>query len=135
MDDDKDKKQPPILICMPWSQRHMARHSAITKALCMVCRGEVFYNTATGLPPDVTHINPICGACAIDLIDADEAAGEKHQFALTEPQAAGRGGINAEVLQRVKEMGMERMSKWALDAIRADRARYDARPSARHGVN
>src|SRR5258708_18221437 len=105
-----DEKQPPILICMPWAMRHEARTAMITKGVCFVCRGEVFYNTATGLPRDVHSLLPICGACAVDLIDADEAKGEKHHFALTEPQAAGKGGINPVQRAMVRAIGMDRMS-------------------------
>jgi len=131
----RDKKETPILICMPWSLRHNAKGAQITKALCVVCQGEVFYNTATGLPRDVHALSPICGACAVDLIDADEAQEEKHQFALTEPQSAGMGVVNKEVIGMIKRMGIDNAGRIALDHIRSHKAQYDASPSRRFGVN
>jgi hypothetical protein len=132
---DNKKGDPPILICMPYSMRHSAKGAQITKALCCICQGEVFYNTATGLPRDVHNLSPICGACAVDLIDADEAQGEKHQFALTHPQEVGKGLVNKEVIAMIKRMGIDNVSKMALEHIRRHKAQYDASPSRRFDVN
>lgn len=115
-------KQTPILICMPYSMVHVASGNVV-KALCAICHGEVFYNAATGLPTGAHTVMPVCGSCAVDLIDAD---GEKHEFGLTEPQAEGRGGVNPLVRELVRAMGMDKMSRMALDTIRANKARYDA---------
>jgi hypothetical protein len=129
-------KEQPIIICMPWSQRHVAVTDKIIKALCSLCQGEVFYNAITGLPKGVNQVMPVCGACAVDMIDADAAKGETHEFGLTEAQAAGRGALNAQVREIVKTIGMDALSKKALDYIRANREKYDASPSAAlNGVN
>jgi hypothetical protein len=127
------KDRMPIIICMPWSLRHVAVRDNIVKDRCSLCQGEVFYNAITGLPKGVKQVMPVCGACAVDMIDADTAKGETHQFALTEAQEAGRGALNAQVREIVKTIGMDALSKQALDYIRANRAKYDASPSASQG--
>jgi hypothetical protein len=117
-----NKREQALLICMPWRACANVHREPHTKAECFVCHGEVAINAhnfgSGGVP---SGYQPICGACAVDMIDADA---EGHTFGLTERQKADPR------IAAIEALAKDKWSTVALDHVRRNRAKYDARPSA-----
>lgn len=119
-----NKRETALLICMPWSKAHAdfpgRRHQ---KAQCFICQGFVAINPDNFTKGGVTHeYSPICGACAVDLIDADP---EEHKFQLTDNQKADPRTKFIDALKGWPQAMVEHVRRFKAD--------YDARPSAPQG--
>jgi hypothetical protein len=129
MTDENKYDKGSMLICLPWDVRPLhPGMPAHMKMQCVICRGYVCVNPITfaskGVPK---NLQPVCGACALAIIDADGL--ENHSFQMTDVQKAGGGSplVKAAVAAALKH------ADWPAEAVkrlRAQRDYYDASKSA-----
>jgi hypothetical protein len=114
-------KEVRFLVCVPWKTIPLLvrdRQGAL-KRECFVCHGNIAINPLTfekDVPKDCL---PVCGACALDLVDG----GETLNCQLTDSQQ------REPVLRAIT--AMKDWSQMVMEHIREYKSEYDARPNER----